>query len=138
SVAGSTSPRCCFSVSSAPLAPARRCGRDVVTLPFGLGELRVLSPAALWALLAVPVFFAGVRRTRTAAVLRAASAAVVALALGGLSLERPRPAAGTCLVALVDVSARFADAGRQAARDAPAHSVPPLVGEEPVCVVACT
>src|SRR5206468_3513521 len=76
-----------------------------VTLPFGVGALGVAYPAALAALLGLPLFFVGASRFRLAAACRALAAALVVLALAGLSLERAHPEAGTCVVAAIDVSA---------------------------------
>jgi len=64
--------------------------------------LRLATPAALWALVAVPLFLG--RRARVAGVLRALAAATLIVVLAGPSVERLRPAAGACVVAAVDVS----------------------------------
>ena len=88
-----------------------------MTLPLGIGALRVACPAALAALLLVPLFFASAAGFRLAAAFRALASALVILALAGLSLERARPEAGTCVVAAVDVSASVGGAAREAARE---------------------
>ena len=97
-----------------------------MTLPFGAGVLAVAYPAALAALVALPLFFVGASRFRLAATCRALAAALVVLALAGLSLERGRPEAGACVVAAIDVSASVGSAGRDTAREFLARLVPAL------------
>jgi len=84
-----------------------------VSLPLGLGGVEVASPAWLLALALLPLLFVGRRdawraggyRAVAAAGCRALAAAAVVLTLAGPSHQRPRPAAGTCVVAAIDVSA---------------------------------
>ncbi len=81
--------------------------------------LHLTSPAALAGLLAIPLFFVGLRRTRratAAAGCRAAAAVAVVLALAGLYVERLRPESGACIVAAIDVSASVQHAAAEAAR----------------------
>ncbi len=69
------------------------------------------TPAFLLLLGVLPLFFVRrrkVRPTRTtllATVVRVTAAAALVELLAGVHLERPRPEAGTCLVAAIDVSA---------------------------------
>jgi Mg-chelatase subunit ChlD len=100
-----------------------------MNLPFTLGALRVLSPAWLAALLALPLFFAaasGTRRGRLAAACRSVAATALLLTLAGLYLERARPAAGTCIVAAIDVSASVQRAAAESARAFLARLAPAL------------
>ncbi|HXA55049.1 MAG TPA: VWA domain-containing protein, partial [Solirubrobacteraceae bacterium] len=104
-----------------------------MTLPLGLGVLRATHPAALLALLALPLFFVGTARWRLAAACRALAGALVILALAGLSVERARPESGACVVAAIDISASVGGAAREAAREflgrlAPALGADDLVG----------
>ena len=90
-----------------------------MTLPFGLGVLHVVVPLALLALLVVPLFLVPAspgRRLRIAAWCRALAAFALGLALAGLYLETPRPAAGSCLIAGIDVSASVGRAAADRAR----------------------
>src|SRR5206468_8338260 len=107
-----------------------------VTLPFGVGALGVAYPAALAALLGLPLFFVGASRFRLAAACRALAAALVVLALAGLSLERAHPEAGTCVVAAIDVSASVGSAGRETAHAFLARLVPALGARDAIGAVA--
>ncbi|HYV56365.1 MAG TPA: VWA domain-containing protein [Candidatus Nitrosopolaris sp.] len=100
-----------------------------MTLPFGLGALHVAAPSALLALLVVPLF--GIssspgRRLRVATWCRAFAAFALVLALAGLCLERPRPAAGSCVIAGIDVSTSVGRAAADRARDFFRRIVPAL------------
>jgi len=83
-------------------------------------------------LLGLPFFF--VRRGRgtgsyaeiLAALVRATATAALILLLAGIHLERPRPAAGTCLVAAIDVSASVQRAASERAREVLANLLPAL------------
>jgi Ca-activated chloride channel family protein len=55
------------------------------------------------------------RGARRAAALRAVAAVALALVLAGVSVHRPRPAGGACVILAVDVSASVQDAGLDAA-----------------------
>jgi Mg-chelatase subunit ChlD len=86
--------------------------------------LGVTSPAWLVLLAAiVPIVWSaarkreGGRRVLAAAACRAGAVAAVVLSLAGLHVEHLRPAAGACVVALVDVSASVARGGAAAARE---------------------
>src|SRR5439155_15397853 len=107
-----------------------------VTLPFGVGALGVAYPAVLAALLGLPLFFVGASSFRLAAAGRALAAALVVLALAGLSLERAHPAAGTCVVAAIDVSASVGSAARETAREFLARLVPALGARDTLGAVA--
>src|SRR5207247_1405409 len=107
-----------------------------VTLPFGVGALGVAYPAVLAALLGLPLFFVGASRFRLAPAGRALAAALVVLALAGLSLERAHPAAGTCVVAAIDVSASVGSAARETAREFLARLVPALGARDTLGAVA--
>src|SRR5213078_429070 len=111
-------------------------GAGRVTLPFGAGALGVAYPAALAALLGLPLFFVGASRFRLAAACRALAAALVVLALAGLSLERAHPEAGTCVVAAIDVSASVGSAGRETAHAFLAQLVPALGARDAIGAVA--
>jgi Ca-activated chloride channel family protein len=95
-------------------------------------SVQVTTPAVLVLLLLVPMFF--VRRGRgdasragvVAAALRAGAAAAVIALLAGVHLERPRPEAGTCLVAAIDVSASVQGAATARAEEVLAALVPGL------------
>jgi Mg-chelatase subunit ChlD len=85
----------------------------------------------------LPLFFLRRGRgtaSRTAflatAVRCAAAAALIAL-LAGVHLERPRPEAGTCLVAAIDVSASVQNAGVARAREV-LETLLPLLGPDDV------
>ena len=100
-----------------------------MTLPFGLGVLHVVVPLALLALLVVPLFLVPAspgRRLRIAAWCRALAAFALGLALAGLYLETPRPAAGSCLIAGIDVSASVGRAAADRAREFLGRMVPAL------------
>ena len=97
-----------------------------MTLPLAAGALEVAYPAALAALLALPLFFVGASRFRFAATCRALAAALIVLALAGPSLERARPEGGACVVAAIDVSASVGSAARDTAREFLARLVPAL------------
>src|SRR6476661_7613493 len=56
------------------------------------------------------------RVTRVAACCRLAALAALLLALTGVSVERDRPATGSCIVSAVDVSASVGAAGIETAR----------------------
>jgi Mg-chelatase subunit ChlD len=111
-----------------------------VTLPFDLGTLRVAAPAILLALLALPLLLATAagqgRRTLAAAACRALAGAAVVLALAGAALERPRPEAGACIVAAVDVSASVGDAAIESARQYLSRILPALGDDDLVGTVA--
>jgi Mg-chelatase subunit ChlD len=110
-----------------------------VTLPFGLGALRLDAPLFLLALLALPIFLlpAGrVRGARLAAACRTLAAAALVLALAGLALERPRPATGTCVVAAIDVSASVGAAARDRAASFLAALLPSLGPADTIGAVA--
>jgi len=107
-----------------------------VTLPFDVGALGVAYPAALAALLGLPLFFVGASRFRLAAACRALAAALVVLALAGLSLERAHPEAGTCVVAAIDVSASVGSAARETAHAFLARLVPALGARDAIGAVA--
>src|SRR6185369_15016654 len=64
----------------------------------------------------VALVAAEARVTRVAACCRLAAVAAVILALAGLSVERDRPATGSCIVSAVDVSASVGAAGIETAR----------------------
>jgi len=68
-------------------------------------------------------------RTRAAALCRAGAIAAVVLCLAGVHVVQLRPAAGACVVAVVDVSASVARGGVAAAR-AFLRSLLPLTGPE--------
>ena len=55
------------------------------------------------------------RGARRAAVLRAVAAVLLALVLAGVSVQRARPAGGSCVILAVDVSASVRHAGLDAA-----------------------
>lgn len=99
-----------------------------MSLPFALGTLRLLFPAMLVALTALPLFFLGARgwQARLASACRAFAAGALVLTLAGLYLERARPEAGTCIVAAIDVSASVQRAGADSARDFLARLTPLL------------
>lgn len=86
-------------------------------------SIRFVTPALLLLLAALPLLVARKRGVRTgrapllAALTRAAAAAALIALLSGIRLERPRPAAGTCLVAAIDVSASVQDAAVARARE---------------------
>ncbi len=83
-----------------------------------LVSVGVVTPALLLGVLAVPLFFVGVPRTRrawAAAALRAVAATALLLVLAGAYVERPRPAAGVCVVAAIDRSASVRGAALAAA-----------------------
>src|SRR5439155_849646 len=88
------------------------------------------------ALLGLPLFFVGASRFRLAAACRALAAALVVLALAGLSLERAHPEAGTCVVAAIDVSASVGSAGRETAHAFLARLVPALGARDAIGAVA--
>ena len=69
------------------------------------------------------------RRTRAAALCRAGAIAMVVLCLAGAHVVHLRPAAGACVVAVVDVSASVARGGVAAARTF-LRSLLPLTGPE--------
>jgi Ca-activated chloride channel family protein len=96
--------------------------------------LRLATPAALWALLAVPLFLT--RRAPVAGALRALAAATLVVVLAGPSVERLRPAAGACVVAAVDVSTSVERAAADAAREWLAALAPVLRAEDLVGTVA--
>lgn len=93
--------------------------------------LHVDTPEALLLLALVPLFFvrgrwsAG-RATLLATGLRCTAAVLVIELLAGVHLERPRPEAGTCLVAAIDVSASVQRAGAERAREVLEVLVPRL------------
>ena len=100
-----------------------------MTLPFGLGALRLAAPAALFALLVVPLFFAAARRARRglpAAICRSAAALAVVFVLADPRLEMPRPERGACVIAAIDVSASVQDAAVDTARAFLARLMPRL------------
>ena len=109
-----------------------------MTLPFGLGILRLDCPAALLALLAVPLFFlaAGARRRLATALCRAAAAFTVAFLLAAPRLEMPRPEQGACVIAAIDVSASVQDAAVESARRFLARLLPSLGPDDVVGSVA--
>ncbi|MCC6765838.1 MAG: VWA domain-containing protein [Deltaproteobacteria bacterium] len=86
-------------------------------------SVRIDAPAVLLLLGLLPLLFARKRGVRTgwapllAALTRAAAAAAAIASLAGAHLERPRPEAGTCLVAAIDVSASVQDAAVARARE---------------------
>ena len=94
--------------------------------------VHVTTPAVLLLLLGLPIFF--VRRGRgdasragvVAALLRAGAASAVIALLAGVHLERPRPEAGSCLVAAIDVSASVQGAATARAEEVLARLVPLL------------
>ncbi len=105
-------------------------------MPLAL-EWRVLhaaSPTWLLVLALLPSFFLGAGRRRPlAAACRALAAAAIVLVLAGLTYERARPEAGTCVIAVIDVSASVQRAGIESARAflnalAPALGTRDLVG----------
>ena len=99
-----------------------------MTLPLGLGVVRVASPAVLVALVALPLVFLGARSRKAvlAAGLRALAAAALILSLAGLYGESMRPERGVCIVAAIDVSASVQRAGVEAARAFLRQLVPAL------------
>ena len=104
-----------------------------MTLPFGLGALHLAVPLALLALLVVPLFAISAspgRRLRIAAWCRALAALALVLALAGLCLERPRPAAGSCLIAGIDVSTSVGRAAADGAREFLRRVVPALASND--------
>ena len=107
-----------------------------MTLPFGAGELRVASPLALAALLALPLFLLDGPRFRLAALCRTLAAALVILALAGPSRERAHPEAGACVVAAIDVSASVGSAARETAREFLAQLVPELGARDAIGAIA--
>ena len=102
----------------------------MIPLPFDLGALGVTAPATLLALAAVPLFALFARGARAAAVLRSVAAVAVVLALAGLFVERPRPEAGTCVVAAIDESASVRGAAAARAREFLGQVVPALRRED--------
>src|SRR5262249_52543613 len=70
------------------------------------------------------------RRGRIAACCRALAALSLVLALAGLFLERPRPAAGGCLIAGIDVSTSVGRAAADGARDFLRRVVPALASND--------
>ncbi|TMB46040.1 MAG: VWA domain-containing protein [Deltaproteobacteria bacterium] len=110
-----------------------------MTMPFGLGTLRLASPAALLALLVVPLFFAAARRARRglpAVICRSAAALAIVFVLAGPRLETPRPERGACVIAAIDVSASVQDAAVEAARAFLARLLPRLGPDDVVGSVA--
>jgi Mg-chelatase subunit ChlD len=87
-----------------------------VTLPGTLGTITLTAPGWLAALVLLPLFFAGVQKARAAAVCRALAFVAVVLALAGATVERARPESGSCVVAVVDVSASVGTAAADSAR----------------------
>ncbi|MEB2283149.1 MAG: VWA domain-containing protein [Myxococcales bacterium] len=90
-------------------------------------KIQVDTPAVLALLALLPLLCArrrgvGADRTALLAMLArgAAATAVIAL-LAGVRLERPRPEAGTCLIAAIDVSASVEDGAVARARDVLGH-----------------
>jgi hypothetical protein len=108
--------------------PARRAG--------GAMTFHVDTPEALLLFALVPLFFVrrGGGRTRRAALLatllRSVAAVLVIELLAGVHLERPRPEAGTCLVAAIDVSTSVQRAGVERAREVLDTLVPRLGPED--------
>lgn len=104
-------------------------------------SLHVTTPALLVLLLALPVFFARAGRRRSgaeiaAAGLRAAAAATLIALLAGVHLERPRPEAGSCLIAAVDVSASVQGAASARAKDVLTNLLPRLAAHDEIGAVA--
>jgi Mg-chelatase subunit ChlD len=81
-------------------------------------RLLVESPGVLMALLAAPLFVVAARQrgATVAGVVRALAFAVLVAVLAGVRVERARPAAGTCVVAAIDVSTSVGDGAADAAR----------------------
>jgi hypothetical protein len=104
--------------------------------------VHVATPAALWLLGLLPLFF--VRRGRgasggaalLAAGVRAAAAAAIVAALAGMHLERARPEAGTCLVAAIDVSASVQHAAVDRAREVLDRLLPSLGPDDLIGAIA--
>ena len=110
-----------------------------MTLPFDLGTLRLAYPAALLALLVVPLFLLAAvtaRRRLPAALCRSAAALSVVLLLAGPRLETPRPERGACVIAAIDVSASVQDAAVESARGFLARLLPRLGPDDAVGSVA--
>ena len=99
-------------------------------------SVHVDTPALLWLLAALPLFFVhrhGVRTGRAplvAAAVRALAAAGLVALLAGVHVERPRPEAGTCIVAAIDVSASVQDAAIARARTVLEDLVPRLGADD--------
>jgi len=98
--------------------------------------VHVASPAILWAFVALPAFLVGATASRVATACRVLAVAAVVLVLAGLSVERPRPEAGACVVVAIDVSASVQDAGREAARTFLGGLVPALGADDVVGSIA--
>ena len=83
-----------------------------------MGALHVQDGMWLVALAALPLLFRHVRtrRERAAAACRALASAALILTLAGLHIERAQPEQGTCLVAVIDVSASVGTAAVTQAR----------------------
>ena len=99
------------------------------------------TPAVLWLLLGIPLFFLDLparrpRAARAAAALRAAAAVALVLVLAGVHVERPRPESGSCLVAAVDVSASVQGAAIARARTELERLLPALRPEDVIGSVA--
>ena len=107
-----------------------------MTLPFGLGELRAVSPAVLPALLLVPLFLATARHARLAGVCRTLAAALLVLALAGVYVERSRASMGACIIAAIDVSASVQRGASETAADFLARLLPMLGDDDVVGSVA--
>lgn len=105
-------------------------------------SLQVDSPALLWLLVVLPLFFVrrrGVRAGRApllAASVRALAAACLVALLAGVHLERARPEAGTCLVAAIDVSASVQSAAIARARAVLQDLLPRLGADDVIGSVA--
>src|SRR5262245_22008952 len=112
----------------------RAARRRVARVAEARVTLRLATPAALRALLAVPLFLA--RGARVAGALRALAAAALVFVLAGPSVERLRPAAGGCVVAAVDVSTSVEGGAADAAREWLAALGPVLRTDDLVGTVA--
>jgi Mg-chelatase subunit ChlD len=75
-------------------------------------------------------------RSRLAAAARAAAAVALLVVLAGVYVEQPRPSAGACVVAAIDVSASVQQAGTDAARAFLTQLLPALGPEDMVGAIA--
>ena len=110
-----------------------------MTLPVDLGTLHVAAPAVLLGLAALPVLLLGARRGRiaaAAALCRMLAALALFLTLAGVYVERPRPRAGSCVVAAIDVSASVQRAAAERAAAYLAELLPALGPHDVVGAVA--
>jgi Mg-chelatase subunit ChlD len=107
-----------------------------VTLPFDLGVLRAASPGFLIPLLLLPLLLVFPGRSRVAAACRMLAAAALSLVLAGVHVEQPRPLAGACVIAGIDVSASVQHAGADAARAFLGRLLPALGPDDVVGSIA--